>query len=171
MGCNPPGRNWSSVVPHEFLCPPANLPLTGILFHGDMGLSWTVSAQASHKVTASFGLPPALVWIPAPQGPPWAVVAQLLHHCLTQKLQGNLCSWGRASLSLCSNLDVWRAVTLMCCCSSVAVVQIYLLLCDSVAPETLPLSLMVLGWASGVSVRDPPGTGKASHSFSQKSPL
>lgn len=88
----------------------------------------------------------------------------------SQELQANLCSSAGAfhpppsALTWASGLFLSYVAPLV----AIAVVQIFLLLCNSVSPNSLPSSLMGLDGASGVSVLDPPGTGEASDSFSQQ---
>lgn len=66
---------------------------------------------------------PAPAWVPSGCGipteilcPPCAAGAQLPHHCLDHRLQGNLCSntWSSSCPFFCTDLSVCKVVPLTC---------------------------------------------------------
>lgn len=164
---DPPGRDWSSVSPNEFLCPASKFaPAWDPLTMGTGVCQKPASAQASQKVTDSFGYPPGSLLPRISVGCRSTAATPLS----SQELQANPCSGGGAFLPPPSAQTWVSGVFLLYVAPlvAIAVVQIFLLLCNSVSPNSLPSSQMGLDRASGVSVFDPPGTGEASDSFSQK---
>ena len=109
---------------------PANLLQHGSPLHTGPqvlpGACFSAGSQHSvtplHRVTASFGDPPAPAWGTSwaagedllHLGPPWAAEGSLPHHGLLHRLQGNLCSGARStsSPSFFTDLGVCRVVSL-----------------------------------------------------------